>query len=137
MPPTIIDLTQARSPAPTAPEFIPVAVLLKEAIANAQPIRLRSTLVAICNTSPEAARIAASLLLVPEEKVRYLSAEESSEDEEQEEKDEDEDEDEGENDVGRRGDGNDEGSSHNETDKRAKENSGSNHGVGLAANDLK
>lgn len=135
MPPTIIDLTQASSPAPIAPEIIPVAVLLKQAIADAQPIRLRSTLVAICDTSPEAARIAASLLLVSEEKIRYLSAEESSEEEEQEE--EDEDEDEGEEDVGRRSDGNDEASSHNETDKRAKENSRSNHAMGLAANDLK
>lgn len=144
MPPTIIDLTEASSPAPAEPEIVPVEVLLKQAIDKAQPSRLRNTLVAICDGSPEAARIAGSLLLVPEKGVRYLSAEESSEEEEDDEEDEEEDEheeDEQEEDHDRdmsaRTNGNDKSFSNDETEKGRKETSGSNHAMELAANDLK
>lgn len=129
MPPTIIDLTEASSPAPAEPAIVPVEVLLKQAIVTAQPSRLRSTLLAVCDNAPEAARIAGSLLLVPEEKVRYLSAEESSEEEEE---DEEEDED-----VSGRSDRSDERSPHDEMDKRRKKATGSDHAMGLATNDLK
>lgn len=144
MPPTIIDLTEASSPAPAEPEIVPVEVLLKQAIDKAQPSRLRNTLVAICDGSPEAARIAGSLLLVPEKGVRYLSAEESSEEEEDDEEDEEEDEDEEDEqeedhdrDMSARTNGNDKSFSNEETEKGRKETSGSNHAMDLAANDLK
>lgn len=132
MPPTIIDLTQASSPAPAEPEIPSVAVLLKNAIAEAQSSRVRSILVAICDTSPEAARIAANHLLVSEDNIRYLSAEETSEEEEQEEDNEDD-----EDDAGGRSDRNDEGSSHDDTNKSRKETSGGSHTKGLAVNDVK
>ena len=147
MPPTIIDLTEASSPAPAEPEIVPVEVLLKQAIDKAQPSRLRNTLVTICDGSPEAARIAGSLLLVPEKGVRYLSAEESSEEEEEDEDEneedekdedkEDEQEEGNDKDISARSNGNDQSFSHDETEKGRKETSGSNHAMELAANDLK
>ncbi|MCJ1466026.1 Ribosome biogenesis protein 1 [Pseudocyphellaria aurata] len=138
MPPTIIDLTQASSPVRPEPDIVPVAVLVKQAISEAAVSRLRSTLVAICDASPEAARIAGSLLLVPEEDVRYLSAEESSEEEVEEEDEEDEEEEEDEEDeedeevekkededMGERSDGKDKAHSHDASDEKRKEDAGS------------
>lgn len=69
MSPTIVDLT-ASDPAATA-EPPDEEELLRTAIQIAQPDRLRATLQGICNCSPEAFRIARSLLLVPEEEVKH------------------------------------------------------------------
>lgn len=111
MPPTIIDLTLAKSPSPApapAPAIAPVlttaqvvvakkplvnAVLLKE-LATTPEVRLRSLMRSICQANSEAARMAAETLLVPESEVNYLSAEESTEDEwDEEEEDEEVEED--------------------------------------------
>lgn len=102
MPPTIIDLTLAKSPSP-APAPAPVlttaqvviaknnAVLLKE-LATTSEDRLRCLVESICQANPEAARMAAETLLVPESEVNYLSAEESTKDEWGEEEEDESDE---------------------------------------------
>lgn len=105
MPPTIIDLTLAKSPSP-APAPAPAlttaqvviakkplvnAVLLKE-LATTSEDRLRRLVQSICQANPEAARMAAETLLVPESEVNYLSAEESTEDEWGEEEEDESDE---------------------------------------------
>lgn len=131
MPPTIIDLTQASPPAlakpakpaiPPRPMISPLAGLLSQTIALAESSRVRSTLVAVCNASPEAAQITGSLLLVDKDSVL---ADDSSAEEEDEEDEED---------VGGESDGNDEGTSNNGADQRRNEASDF---VGLTSNDLK
>lgn len=115
MPPTIIDLTLAKSPSPApapasapAPAIAPVlttgqvvdakkplvnAVLMKE-LATTSEERLRRLVRSICQANSEAARMAAETLLVPESEVNYLSAEESTEDEWDEEEEDEVEEDE-------------------------------------------
>lgn len=111
MPPSVIDLTLAKSPSPApapapAPATAPVlttarvvvakqshvdAVLLKE-LATTPEIRLRRLVLSICQANSEAARMAAEALLVPEGEVNYQSADESTEDEWSEEEGEEEEE---------------------------------------------
>lgn len=70
MSPTIVDLTASPPAWKIPPEELPVKTVLKMAILDAQPARLRMTLQHICSSSPEALEIARSLLLVPEKHVR-------------------------------------------------------------------
>ena len=102
----IIDLTES-SPPPVEQARVPsVQALLQSAIDSAQPARLRETLQVLCNSSADIARIASSLLLVPEKDIkREIRRETSSEADDSEEEDGDgdsddsEDEDESENDT--------------------------------------
>lgn len=112
MPPTVIDLTLAKSPSPApapAPATAPVlatarvvvnkqshvdAVLFKE-LATTPEDRLRRLVLSICQANSEAARMAAEALLVPESEVNYQSADESTENEWSEEEEEEEEEKEG------------------------------------------
>lgn len=110
-PPTVvIDLTTAtpppRSPVPVAVRAAPPiakplpiekeeeltleAVLQKE-IATVREGTVRSLLQKICNAHPEAAQMAADVLLVQERDVRYLSVEDSTDEEEEEKIEERED----------------------------------------------
>lgn len=68
--------------------------VLKHAILDAQLERLRVTLQHICNDSPEAFRIARSLLLVPEEIVKHKTIDRRNRLGDDTDQDEDEDEDE-------------------------------------------
>lgn len=109
MPPSIIDLTEPSSPAPTESEIVPVAVLLEQAMVQADGDRLRRTLLAMCDASPEVVRIVGSLLLIPrKEKV-----------------------------VGGGSKTNAKGYSNVETDQNHKETSESSHTAGLAAKGIK
>ncbi|MCJ1345970.1 hypothetical protein MMC31_004180 [Peltigera leucophlebia] len=105
MPPTVVDLTLAKSPSP-APPSAPVlttakivipklprvdAVLLKE-LATTPEDRLRRLVLSICQANSEAALMAEEALLVPESEVNYQAAEESTEDEWSEEEEEEEEE---------------------------------------------
>lgn len=65
--PKIIDLTGESSAVPADIDTVRVKDLLKKTITQAPPSRRLNILLAICDKSPEAARIAGSLLLVPEE----------------------------------------------------------------------
>ena len=68
--------------------------ILKHAIRDAQPKRLRVTLRRICNASPEAFQVAQSLLLVPEKQVKHKTIDRRNRIEHDTDQDEDEDEDE-------------------------------------------
>lgn len=93
MPPNIIDLTdassspsrttprKAQSTAPARPEPT-TSALLEQAICNASLNRLQQTLREICGTNPTASCKACDLLLVDNQCVKYLTAEESSQEEE-------------------------------------------------------
>lgn len=94
MSPTIVDLTASSPAATSESEEPPVKVVLKTAIVNAQPERVRATLQQICNASPEAFQIAQNLLLVPEEHVKHKTINRSIRIEDDTDQDEDEDEDE-------------------------------------------
>lgn len=89
MPPTIIDLTLAKSPSPAPVRTTAEAVVAKKPLVNAVLLeelattsedRLRRLAKPICRANSEAARMAADTLLVLESEVN-LSAEESTEDE--------------------------------------------------------
>ena len=71
MSPTIVDLTVSTPAVTGFTEEPREEEVLKSAIQLAQPERLRATLREICNSSPEAFRIARDLLLVPEEQVKH------------------------------------------------------------------
>lgn len=71
MSPTIVDLTASSPAATQLSEELPIKNVLIATITDAEPERLRATLQEICNSSPEAFRIAKNLLLVPEEQVKY------------------------------------------------------------------
>lgn len=101
MPPNVIDLTdassspthttprKAQSTAPEGPEPT-TSALLEQAICNASQSRLQHTLREICGVNPAASRTACDLLLVDNECVKYLSAEESSQEEDSSEAEEEE-----------------------------------------------
>ncbi len=96
----IIDLTDS-SPPPIEQARTPTAkALLQSAIDSAEPARLRETLLALCNSSAEAACIVSSFLLVPEDLVqrrrhrKAKSEEDSDKDEDDSEEDSEEDSDE-------------------------------------------
>ncbi|MCJ1349446.1 hypothetical protein MMC31_007686 [Peltigera leucophlebia] len=102
-PPTVvIDLTTATPPprSPVIPiggaappianplpkekeEELTLEAVLQKEIATVREGTLRGLLQKICNSHPEAAQMAADVLLVQERDVRYLSAEESTEEEEE------------------------------------------------------
>lgn len=86
MSPTIVDLTTSN------PEELPIRGILTAAIMNAEPERLRATLQEVCNSSPEAFRIAKSLLLVPEKQVKHKTIDRRNRTEDDADQDEDEDE---------------------------------------------
>lgn len=86
MSPTIVDLTASN------PEELPIRGILTAAIMNAEPERLRATLQKVCNSSPEAFRIAKSLLLVPEKQVKHKTIDRRNRTEDDADQDEDEDE---------------------------------------------
>lgn len=94
MSPTIVDLTASSPAVTTLSEELPVETVLKHAILDAQLERLRVTLQHICNDSPEAFRIARSLLLVPEEIVKHKTIDRRNRLGDDTDQDEDEDEDE-------------------------------------------
>ena len=71
MSPTIVDLTESSPTATRLSEELPIRNALIAAITDAEPERLRVTLQRICNFSPDAFGIAKSLLLIPEEQVKY------------------------------------------------------------------
>ena len=95
MSPTIVDLTASDPVTQATDEPSDEEEVLRKAIQIAQPERLRATLQGICNCSPEAFRIARSLLLVPEKQVKHKTIDRrnrigDSEDEDEDDEDEDE-----------------------------------------------
>ncbi|KAL9077120.1 MAG: hypothetical protein Q9161_000386 [Pseudevernia consocians] len=95
MSPTIVDLTASSPRVPDVTrvsEELRVQTILKSAIRDAQPKRLRVTLQRICNASPEAFQVAQSLLLVPEKQVKHKTIDRRNRIEDDTDQDEDEDE---------------------------------------------
>ncbi len=92
MSPTIVDLTASSPAVTTLSEELPVETVLKHAILDAQPERLRVTLQHICNDLPEAFRIARSLLLVPQSQVKHKTIDRRNRLGDDTDQDEDEDE---------------------------------------------
>lgn len=98
MSPTIVDLTASSPRVPDVTrvsEELPVQTILKHAILDAQPERLRVTMQQICNSSPEAFQLARGLLLVPEEQVMHKTIDRKNRTEDDADQDEDEDEEDG------------------------------------------
>lgn len=93
MSPTIVDLTASSPAATQLSEELPIKNVLIATITDAEPERLRATLQEICNSSPEAFRIAKNLLLVPEEQVKYKTIDRKNRaDDDADQDDEEEDE---------------------------------------------
>ena len=90
MSPTIVDLTASSPRVPDVTrvsEELRVQTILKRAIRDAQPKRLRVTLQRI---SPEAFQVAQSLLLVPEKQVKHKTIDRRNRIEDDTDQDEDE-----------------------------------------------
>ena len=67
---SIIDLTESSPPAVEQARTPSAKAVLQSAIDAAQPARLRATLIALCNSSADAANLVSKFLLIPEHEVK-------------------------------------------------------------------